>query len=182
MPTSSGEIDRASRRWLTIGGKTVKEKFAMRLSERKYKSRRDLPNRLTSAVRFHSIVVRSARSFPILSGLFIGRPNCTSWNEISGKRIGWGMRGRDRKGPGRKGVETEELHTWFPPSPWSETFRAMRRARTSARPLRGSASARYLADKVAQSCVHYEIREAEEYERAEKVELRIRQGGPRDLI
>jgi hypothetical protein len=67
-------------------------------------------------------------ALPILFGLFIGRPNCTSWNEISGKRIGWGARGRDRKG-----VETEELHTWFPPSPWSEAFRAMR-VRTSARP------------------------------------------------
>lgn len=116
------------------------------------------PSYLTSVVRFHSIVVRSVRSsysiqpFHRSAELYVVKRN------FRRREIGWGVRGRDRKGSGGKGMETEELHTWFPPSPSSEVFRAML---VRARDHR--LAAWNLADKVAQSCVHYEIREAEGY-------------------
>lgn len=101
-------------------------------------------------------------SFPFYSGLSIGRPNSTSRNEISGKRIVmevWEERSRDRKrdrlkGSGNRGtsymISLESLK-------WSISCNA--RDHWSA--------ARYLADKVAQSCVHYEIRGAEGYVKRE---------------
>lgn len=90
---------------------------------------------LTSVVRFHSIVVRSVRSSYSIQPFHRSAELYVMKRNFRRREIGWGVRGRDRKGPGGKGMETEELHTWFPPSPWSEVFRAMlvRAARPPAR-------------------------------------------------
>lgn len=94
-------------------------------------------------------------ALPILFGLFIGWPDCTSWNEISGKRIGWGVRGRDRKGPVEREWKHRNFIHDFPRVPEVKHF-----GRCARPPV---LLAWYLADKVAQSCVHYEIRGPEGY-------------------
>ena len=88
---------------------------------------------------FTRLFVSPARSLsssppPSLFCLFLGLSNCTSQNGISRKEIGGGRGGCGWKGGiDGTGVGTEELHTWFPSSPWSEAFLAMRVHR-SARP------------------------------------------------
>lgn len=151
--------------------KLIKEGFT-KPSERKSKFWRDLP------VIWHLwfVFIRllfAPFALPILFSLFIGRPNCMSWNEISGEEKSDEEREVEiERDQGGKGMETEELHTWFPPSPWSEVFRAML---VWARDHR--LAVWNLADKVAQSCVHYEIREAEGYDEWKKWNAEQRRGG-----
>lgn len=76
------------------------------------------------------------------------------------------MRGRDRKGPVEREWKQRNFIHDFPRVPEVKHFGQCALVRARDHWL----AAWYLADKVAQSCVHYEIRGPEEYQRVEKVE------------
>lgn len=98
-------------------------------------------------------------ALPILFSLFIGRPNCMSWNEISGEEKSdeeWEVEiERDRVE--REWKQRNFIHD-FPRVPEVKYFGQCSYERRDHR-----LAAWNLADKVAQSCVHYEIRGAEGY-------------------